>query len=100
MKLKTEFDISDYVFIVSSVHCKHSVFGPYKVGQVSATLTDSPGRRDDEIFENYKPQNKYEEMYMCVETGIRSGQVYSPDRMFYSYEDADVKATELNEDTK
>jgi len=46
------------------------------IGQVRVSVTDSPGRPGEELFDNYKAQKEFEESYMCVETGIGSGTVF------------------------
>lgn len=46
------------------------------IGKIIIEYTDSPGREGEEIFDNYKPQKKYVERYMCIETGIGSGSVW------------------------
>jgi hypothetical protein len=45
------------------------------VGLVRVELIDSPGI--DSTFSNYAKQNGYTEQYMCIETGIGSGSVYT-----------------------
>lgn len=49
------------------------------VGQVRAVLTDTPGQDlgDGIDWDNFKPRKEYVEEYMCVETGIGSGSVYT-----------------------
>lgn len=47
------------------------------IGKVTVEITDSPGMDDEETFDNYKPQRGRKESYMCVETGIGSGTVYT-----------------------
>jgi hypothetical protein len=46
------------------------------VGQVRVSITDSPGTGES-MFDNYGPQKGREERYMCIETGIGSGSVYT-----------------------
>ena len=60
------------------------------VGRVGVELTCSNGIEGENLFDNYKPQNEYEERYMCVETGIGSGSVYEIGKnIFHSKELAD-----------
>ena len=47
------------------------------IGQVGVIVTDSYGLIEPGQFHNYSPQKAREERYMCVETGIGSGNVYS-----------------------
>ena len=57
------------------------------VGQITIIHVDSKGSGDDdEMFDNYKPQKSYTESYMCDETGIGSGTVYTLNKhAFTSY---------------
>jgi hypothetical protein len=55
------------------------------IGQIRITYTNSKGVNDGAIdpgfpgiaFDNFKAKTSYEESYMCVETGIGSGSVYT-----------------------
>jgi hypothetical protein len=47
------------------------------IGQVRVEITDSPGLDGETIFDNFKPQTERKESYMCVETGIGSGTLYT-----------------------
>jgi len=59
-------------------HGKTPVPDELTVGQVRVCYTNSKGRGNpDEMFDNFKPQHSYEETYMCDETGVGSGQVYT-----------------------
>lgn len=59
----------------------HSV--PLTIGQIRVCLTDSRGINGGDPegigveFHNYMPQKEYVEEYMCEETGIGSGSVYT-----------------------
>lgn len=74
--------------IITKVSCGDIIYspnyqGPLTVGQVRVCLTDSKGINDGYVecinvaFDNYKPQQSYTEEYMCEETGIGSGTVYT-----------------------
>lgn len=74
--------------IVTKVSCGDKIYsphykGPLTVGQIRVILTDSKGINDGYVerinvaFDNYKPQQSYTEEYMCEETGIGSGTVYT-----------------------
>lgn len=50
------------------------------IGQIRIKHTDSKGVRPTSGYvqgDNYKPQKEYEECYMCEETGINGGNVYT-----------------------
>lgn len=72
MKISTRFEPGD------SAYCLLGDEGVQRltVGQAQVIVTDSPGVPGS-IFDNYKPQSNYEERYMCVETGIGSGSVFT-----------------------
>ena len=53
------------------------------IGRTIIEDTNSPGRTGEQCFDNYKPQMKYIEHYMCVETGIGSGTVYEYGRHIF-----------------
>jgi len=82
MELTTTFNIGDIVWFGHTDNRGNpKAEGPLTIGQVGATLTDSPGIGDT-IFDNYSAQKKYEERYMCIETGIGSGSVYNEKNLF------------------
>ena len=91
MILETKFDIGDTVHVAYP----DSVGIPLTVGQVRKSVTDSPGRPGEEMFDNYKPQKKESEEYMCVQTGIGSGSVYPVERVFATAEEAQLKLNEI-----
>ena len=64
------------------------------VGQVQVTYVDSPGRNGETMFDNYKPQQSYKEMYMCVETGIGSGSVFELGRNIFTTKELALAALE------
>lgn len=71
MKIETMFSAGDMAWCVTERGVEHLT-----IGQVRVEVTESPGTGDT-IFDNYKPQSGYKEQYMCVETGIGSGNVYT-----------------------
>lgn len=56
------------------------------VGRISIEHIDSPGMGDT-MFSNYSPQQGHKEFYMCVETGIGSGNVYTLGEHIFMRED-------------
>jgi hypothetical protein len=79
MKLYSKFNCGDIVWCIQgSVNIV-----ALTVGQVSIKITDSPGISDS-IFDNYKPHTSREEQYMCVESGIGSGAVYSLNKNIFA----------------
>jgi len=75
MHFKSELNIGDIAFVWDDIN---KISMPVTIGQIRIKHTDSPGRGDpDEIFDNYKPLKAYEEDYMCIETGIDSGRLYT-----------------------
>lgn len=70
MKINTTFNCGDkgWVYQGDSVH-------QLTVGQIGVTIVDS--NYYGSTFDNFRPQKKYEERYMYVETGIGSGTVYT-----------------------
>ena len=72
MKIESMFSPGDKVWAIRNlVPCFLTV------GLVRVEIVDSPGRPEEEIFDNYKPQKSHKEEYMCVETGIRTGSVFT-----------------------
>lgn len=92
MKIETRFAPGDKIWVTHLG--RNSCSLELTVGRVQATVTDSPGRGDEEMFDNYKKQSSYEENYMCVETGIGSGSVYTLGvHAFATKEEADSAIT-------
>lgn len=67
------------------------------IGQIRILIAESRGTtdaqgnvlyKDGNGFSNYSPISKREEQYMCVETGIGSGIVYSVEDLFEIESDA------------
>ena len=79
MKLNTKFSCGDKAWcIIDGSHVSELT-----VGSVRTEFTDSPGT-GNEIFDNYKAQKYYKEMYMCIETGIGTGSVYEIDKNIFA----------------
>ncbi len=69
MKIEPTFSNGDTAYIATITGVRVGT-----IGTVRVEVTESKGNGDpDEIFDNYKPQSKYVEQYMCEETGIGSG---------------------------
>ena len=66
---------------------------PLTIGLVRIEKIDSPGTGDS-IFENYKPQCGYKEEYMCVETGVKSGNLYTLGRNIFKTAEEARKAVD------
>lgn len=98
MIIETKFCNGDSVYAVAQLYrMGHwEVRGPMTVGQVRVAITDSPGREGEEIFDNYMPKNERTESYMCVETGIGTGQVHYADRLFHTRSEAEEAAQTRN----
>ncbi len=76
MIIQTKFNNGDKVHVITRTGAgTRIVSGPLTIGQISATVTSTPGI-PGLIFENYLPQASYCEEYMCIETGVGSGQLY------------------------
>lgn len=91
MKIETRLNCGDRAW----------VFGEHgsvqlTVGQLVAKVTDSPGiEQHGIVFDNYAPQKEYREEYMCVETGIGSGSVYTlGEHIFATKEECDAANAE------
>jgi hypothetical protein len=83
MKIETSFDIGDKVFLLmSGIKVRLAT-----IGQVRISITDSPGIEGEELFSNYMPQKEREERYMCIETGIGSGQVWEEGKGLFRTEE-------------
>lgn len=67
------------------------------IGQVRVHVTDSPGRPGEARFDNFKQQSGREEDYMCVETGIGSGNIHDVSKLFPTEAMAQEEADERNE---
>jgi hypothetical protein len=68
---------------------------PLTIGLIRIEKIDSPGMGDS-IFDNYKPQLGCKEEYMCVETGIGSGNLYILGRNIFKTKEEAEKAVRRN----
>lgn len=91
MILETKYNIGDTVYVA---YPDRATF-PLIIGQVRKSVTDSPGRDGEKMFSNFLPQKKEIEEYMCVQTGIGSGNVYPLERVFSTPEEAQHKLNEI-----
>ena len=96
MQLSTKYDIGDKIYAAYE-HGSGSACGPFTIGMIQAELFDSPGTGEDTVFDNYKPKKAYHVNYMCVETGIGCGSVFSEDRIFLTFKEAQKKLMEAIE---
>lgn len=72
MEIHTKLNCGDVAFVLDGF----DGILERTVGQVRVTVTNSNGDPDS-MFDNYKPQSGREEKYMCEETGIGSGSIYT-----------------------
>ena len=77
MNYSSNLSNGDQAFVVMFTCSKIPAVAKLTVGKVIIEDTNSPGRPNEEIFDNYKPQLKYKESYQCVETGIGTGSLYT-----------------------
>jgi len=74
MKITTQFSNGDKAWVFT--YAKSPKVGLATVGQVRVTITESQGDGEDG-FDNFRPQSSRVEEYMCEETGIGSGTIYT-----------------------
>jgi len=86
MTITTKFSCGDTIWVIQL----RRIEGPYLVGKVSVGYTAAQDGPDpDSAFDNLKAQKEtYLEKYMCFQTGVGSGYVYSVDLCFASREEA------------
>lgn len=77
MKYESNLSNGDKAFAITFTCSKIPVISKLTIGKVIIEDTNSPGRPNEEVFDNYKAQTKYKEQYMCVETGIGTGTIYT-----------------------
>ena len=77
MELKTRFSNGEKIYIAQMQKTGKRVPFLGTVGMVRVEVVESPGRFGETLFDNYKPQSGYKEEYMLVETGIRSGSIFT-----------------------
>ena len=90
MEFNSALDIGDVGWCTN---CSGGI-RPLTIGLVRVEKVDSPGRHGEDLFDNYKPQKGYKEEYMCVETGIKSGNLYTFGRNIFKTEAEAVKAVD------
>lgn len=89
MDIKTKFSCGDKAWTFSGSHSEEMT-----IGRVEVTVTQSTGD-DGQMFDNYKSQSGYVEKYMCTETGIGSGCVYTlGEHIFETKEECDAANAE------
>ena len=100
MQFDSRFNIGEKVWII--YHYGRGGMKPVEltVGKITIEHTDSKGREGEEIFDNYKPQEKYEEKYMCDETGIGSGTYYILGKSIFATEKECLSAIAQQERAK
>jgi hypothetical protein len=86
VKFETAFNIGDKGWVMWS-DCKHPQ--QLTIGKIIIEHTDSKGdgRTSGLIGDNYKPQKSHFERYMCEETGIDSGSVYTLGQHIFTTEE-------------
>jgi hypothetical protein len=94
MKFETAFNIGDKGWVMWS-DWKHPQ--QVTIGKIIIEHTDSTGRPEVSFGDNYKPQKEHLERYMCEETGIGSGTVYTLGKNIFTTEEecCEVHAEEI-----
>ena len=64
------------------------IAGMLTIGLIRIEYRDSPGYPSEINADNYAPQRGMEERYMCVETGIGTGSVYTPQEHIFATPEA------------
>jgi hypothetical protein len=90
MKLETAFNCGDKAWAFNGERAEELT-----IGQIRIEYTNSDGINDGAVepgcgvrFDNYKAQSGYKEEYMCVETGVGSGRIFTLGKMIFASEDA------------
>jgi hypothetical protein len=91
MKFETAFNIGDKGWVMYN-DWKHPQ--QVTVGQIRIEHTDSKGDSSYSFGDNYKPQKKHLEQYMCEETGIGSGTVYTLGKTIFATKEECLEAFE------
>lgn len=78
MKFESAFDLGEtYWCIVNGSKVMALTIGLVRIEEIrSAGVKDS-------FFDNYKPKISYKEEYMCIETGIGTGSMYTLGRNIF-----------------
>ena len=89
MILESTFDLGDKAWVYRDRPTLVTI------GQVRIEVTESPGLDLDSPvqFDNYAAQAGRKEQYMCVETGIGSGSVYTLGEHIWPTEEACIAAS-------
>jgi hypothetical protein len=92
MQFNSKFDIGQKAWVID-----HETRLPMEItiGQIDISFVDSPGIPGEDLFDNYKPQKKYVERYMAVETGIGSGYQYTLNEHIFSTFEECVKEIDM-----
>ena len=90
MKLHSRFNIKDKVWVIHNGSSIRSLI----VGQITIIVIDSSGINNS-IFDNFKPQKNYKEEYMCIETGIGAGHVYTLSKNIFATKEEAQKALDM-----
>jgi hypothetical protein len=81
MKLESHFSPGDKAWVFDG-----DMASLVTVGQIRLTLTDSKGIPGETLFSNYMAHKGFVEEYMCVETGIKSGSIWTYGKNIFSSE--------------
>lgn len=95
MKIVTRLSPGDVAYVTSGNYGE----GPIEtrtIGQVRVTVTDTPGLDGMRNASNYSSQQDYVEEYMCVETGIGSGSIYTLGKHLFATEKEALAQVERN----
>jgi hypothetical protein len=95
MKIETKYSPGDRFFIADK-----SFVEEVTVGLVRVEHAESPGLDGHSIFSNFAAQNKHVEQYMCVETGVGSGRVFTLGKDVYETKAAAQVAVDEHEKEK
>jgi len=90
MKIESAFDIGDTCWCIIGL----DGVKPLTIGLVRVEIIDSSGVSANSLFDNYKAQKERKEEYMCIETGIASGNVYTSGLNIFKTKNEAVKAYE------
>lgn len=92
MTFKSTFNIGDKLWAIVQEPRQLTV------AQIRIEYTDSKGIDDKIMFDNYKPQKSYKETYMCEETGVGSGNVFTlGEHCFKTKEECQAAITKIFE---
>ena len=90
MTIETKYNLGDVVWHLN----KYSgIITRLTLGQVTKTVTDTPGIGSLKLFDNFKEKHSEKETYMAVETGIGSGAFYYVEDLYATEEEAQAALT-------